>query len=92
MALRIQNGQVKGLIHGRAIINVDRRARLDEYLDSTQIQRSNSMDQGSVVVFVQGVQVDSQIHKLSQMRVPNAMVRNTLEKLGVHFMKLESYD
>lgn len=89
--MRINECQVEGLIDGRAIVNVDRRARLDEYLDCIQIHLSDSMVQGSVVVFVKRVQVEATRHKLSQTRMQNRLACHALEKLGVHDTKLESY-
>jgi hypothetical protein len=84
VGMGINECQVEGLINRKTVLNVDRRIRLDEYLDGFEIHLSYSMDQCSVFVLVQGVQIEATRHKLSQTRVPNAMVRHTIEKLGVH--------
>ena len=84
VGMGINECQVEGLINRKTVWNIDRCACLDEYLDRVKIHLSDCMDQGSVAVFVQGVQVEATRHKLSQTRVTNAMMRHTMEKLGVH--------
>ena len=65
VAMRIQKGQVEGIINRKTVWNIDRCACLDEYLDGVEIHLSDCMGQGSVAAFVQGIQIEATRHKLS---------------------------